>query len=119
MDLSKIVELKENQIEKIENVEFKPEHLGALEFDLLVTDCEFNDKKVHFRIERVPTQTALRLGDTKELEKMVPKSLESFVALPVEAKELKYFDYDNDALTILSTIISKFQISPSLFRKSI
>lgn len=115
MDLSKL-NLNKYQIEKIKNVEFKPEHLGALEFDLLVTDCEFNYKEVHFRIERVPTQTALRIGDTKELENMVPKSLESFVALPVEAKQLEYFDYDNDALTILSTIISKFQISPSIFR---
>lgn len=116
MNLSKILDLNEYQLKKIENVEFKLEHLGALEFDLLVTDCEFNDKKVHFRIERVPTQTALRIGDSSKLEEMIPKSLKSFIAAPVEAHELSYFDYDNDALSILSSIISKFQISPSLFR---
>lgn len=115
MDISKLG-LKEHQLEKIKNIEFKKEHLGALEFNLTVTDAEFNEKEEHFRIERVPTETALRIGDIEKLAQLVPKSLESFVALPVEAKKLNYFDFDNEALTVLSTVISKFQMTPSIFK---
>lgn len=115
MDLNKL-ELKEEQIAKISNMEFKKEHLGALEFDLMVTDAEFEEKPVHFRIERVPAETFLKIGAIDELYKMAPKTLENFVALPIEAKKLNYFDYDTSALNILITIITSFQATPSIFR---
>lgn len=115
MDLNKLG-LKEEQLSKITNLEFKKEHLGALEFDLAVTDAEFEEKRVHFRLERVPAETFLKIGAIEEFYKVAPKTLESFVALPLEAKKLDYFNYDTDALNILITIITSFQATPSVFR---
>lgn len=116
MDLIEDIGLKQKQAEKISNMEFKKEHLGALEFDLKVTDAEFEQKDVHFRIERVPVETFLKIGNLEDISKMVPKTLTSFIALPLEAKQPSFFAYDADALSILSTIISKFQSSPILFK---
>lgn len=115
MDFEKLG-LKKEQIEKISNMEFKKEHLGALEFDLLVTDADFEEKPVHFRIERTPVETFLKLGNMEKLVEMVPKSLQDFVALPAEAKKANFFAYDNDALITLSTIITQFQLKPILFK---
>lgn len=115
MNLDKL-NLKEEQLAKINNLEFKKEHLGALEFDLTVTDAEFEEKEVHFRVERVPAETFVRIGSTDEIHKMIPKSLESFVSLPLEARKINFFDYDNEALTILISLITAFQTTPSIFR---
>lgn len=115
IDLKKL-NLKDEQIEKIKNIEFKKEHLGALEFDLLVTDAEFEEKNVHFRIERVPVETFLKIGNMEDLSKIIPKTLSNFIALPLEAKKSDFFTYDGDALSILSNLISTFQLQPILFR---
>lgn len=115
IDLKKL-KLTDEQIEKIGNIEFKKEHLGALELDLMVTDAEFEEKKVHFRLERVPVETFLKIGNMEDLSKIVPKTLSDFIALPLEAKKADFFTYDGDALTILSKLISTFQLQPILFR---
>lgn len=115
-ELVKKLKLKDEQIEKIDNIEFKKEHLGALEFDLTMTDAEFNDTTVHFRLERVPTETFLKIVNKEKLDELMPESLKNFIALPLEAKKLDFFNYDTDALMVLSNIISSFQATPSIFR---
>lgn len=114
VDLSKIG-LTKDQIEKISNIEFKKEHLGALEFDLIVTDAEFQGKPVKFRIERVPVETFLKLGNMDDLSKIVPKTLSDFIALPLEAKNADFFTYDIAALDIVSKLITEFQKRPIFF----
>lgn len=114
VDLKKL-ELKDEQIKKISNIEFKKEHLGALEFDLNVTDAEFEEKEIHFRIERVPVETFLKLGNIEDLSKIVPKTLKDFVALPLEAKDADFFTNDLDSLDILSRLITEFQKRPISF----
>lgn len=109
------LKLELEQIEKISNMEFKKEGLGALEFDLKVTNAEFEEKDVHFRIERVSPQTFLKIGGKEKLEQMVPETFKNFIALPVEARDIEFFSYDGDAMSILGQIASKFQQTPLLF----
>lgn len=114
IDLAQIG-LNKDQIEKVSNIEFKKEHLGALEFDLIVTDAEFQAKTVKFRIERVPVETFLKLGNMDDLSKIVPKTLSDFIALPLEAKKADFFTYDLSALDVLSKLITEFQKRPIFF----
>lgn len=115
-ELVKKLKLKDEHVEKLDNIEFKKEHLGALEFDLTMTDAEFNDSPVHFRLERVPAETFLKIVNKDKLNELMPESLKNFIALPLEAKKLDFFNYDTDALMILSNIITSFQATPSIFR---
>ena len=114
--LIKKLKLKNEYIEKLNNIEFKKEHLGALEFDLTITGAEFNDVPVHFRIERVPAEIFLKIANKETISESTSESLKNFVALPAEAKKLDFFNYDTDALMLLSNIITSFQTTPSVFR---
>ncbi|MHA4986983.1 hypothetical protein [Cetobacterium somerae] len=107
--------LTKDQLEKIKEMEFKREGMGALEFKLNVTDAEWEDREVLFRIERVSPQTYLMIAEKDGLTKSIPQTLQNFVAMPMEAKKLDFFTYDNEALNIIGAIINGFQSSPLLF----
>ncbi|MGL4628957.1 MAG: hypothetical protein ACRCUR_05670 [Cetobacterium sp.] len=107
--------LSKDQLEKIKDMEFKREGMGALEFKLGVTDAEWEEKEVLFRIERVSPQTYLMIAEKDGLTKSIPQTLQNFVAMPMEAKKLDFFTYDNEALNIIGSIINGFQSSPLLF----
>ncbi|MGL4863479.1 MAG: hypothetical protein ACRC3I_08380 [Cetobacterium sp.] len=107
--------LSKDQLEKIKDMEFKREGMGALEFKLNVTDAEWEDREVLFRIERVSPQTYLMIAEKDGLTKSIPQTLQNFVAMPMEAKKLDFFTYDNEALNIIGAIINGFQSSPLLF----
>lgn len=107
--------LNKEQLGKIKDIEFKKEGMGALEFKLNVTDADWEDKEVMFRIERVSPQTYLRIAEKDGLTKSIPETFKNFIALPLEAKELDFFTYDNEALNIIGSIINGFQSSPLLF----
>lgn len=108
--------LNEEQLEQIKDIEFKAEGLGALEFVFGITDESFEKKDVKFRLERVSPQTYLKLSGNEKLEKVVPETFKNFIALPVEARNLDFFQYDTEALNILGSIINDFQGLPRLFR---
>ena len=107
--------LTKDQLDKVKDMEFKREGMGALEFKLNVTDAEWEDREVLFRIERVSPQTYLMIAEKDGLTKSIPQTLQNFIALPVEAKKLDFFTYDNDALNIIGAVINGFQTSPLLF----
>lgn len=107
--------LTKDQLEKIKDMEFKREGMGALEFKLNVTDAEWEDIEVLFRIERVSPQTYLMIAEKDGLTKSIPQTLQNFIALPIEAKKLDFFTYDNEALNIIGAVINGFQSSPLLF----
>ena len=58
----KIAEILEN----FSNVNFKPEGLGALEFEKEIFSKNFEVETVKFRIERVAMQVANKLENEKE-----------------------------------------------------
>lgn len=107
--------LTKDQLEKIKDMEFKREGMGALEFKINVTDAEWEDREVLFRIERVSPQTYLMIAEKDGLTKSIPQTLQNFIALPGEAKKLDFFTYDNEALNIIGAVINGFQSSPLLF----
>lgn len=107
--------LTKDQLDKIKDMEFKREGMGALEFKLNVTDAEWEDREVLFRIERVSPQTYLMIAEKDGLTKSIPQTLQNFIALPIEAKKLDFFTYDNEALNIIGAVINGFQSSPLLF----
>lgn len=107
--------LTKDQLDKVKDMEFKREGMGALEFKLNVTDAEWEDREVLFRIERVSPQTYLMIAEKDGLTKSIPQTLQNFIALPVEAKKLDFFTYDNEALNIIGAVINGFQSSPLLF----
>lgn len=109
------LDLKKEQLEKISNIEFKKEHLGALEFDLKVTDETWQEKDVHYRIERVSPQTYLKISTKENMEDIMEGLLKNFIAQPVEAKELDFYKYGSETIGIISKIISTFQETPLLF----
>lgn len=111
--------LKEDQLERISNVVFKPEGLGALEFTLKVIDETWQEKEVDFRIERVSPQTFLKIAQNNTIEKSFVETINNFVALPVEARNIDFFQYDTGAMEILGTISNDFQKTPLVFRDGI
>lgn len=113
------LKLSEKQFKKINNIEFKKEGLGALEFDLKVSNADWEEKDVHFRIERVSPQTYLKIGGKEKLEQSIPETFKNFIALPVEAREIDFFSYDSEAIVILGQVIAKFQQTPLLFNGGI
>ena len=116
-------ELKNKEfLEKIENknisnIIFKTEHLGALEFDLMMTGKDFKTMDRSFRIERVSTDTFLKFLNKKDEMVMSKETLKTFIAYPIEAKDIEYFNMDQEALETIITIITEFQQTPFLFIK--
>lgn len=111
------LEISEEIKEKIKNLDFKKEHLGAIEFTMPVTNKEFEEEDVEFRLERVTPQTYLRLADKKGNLQMSEDVLQNFVSLPLEAKKLDFFKMDNQALSEILEIATTFQQQPLLFRR--
>ncbi len=98
----KIAEILEN----FSNVNFKPEGLGALEFEKEIFSI---------RIERVALQIADKLENEKEDLKATEKILKTFIALPEEARYTNFFELDYDAMKEIIQLISQFQVTPFLF----
>lgn len=107
--------MKKEIRDKMVDVEFKREGLGALEFKYPIVNKEFEEKMVMFRIERTSLQTFTKINPDKGIENMLKQVLESFIALPVEARDLKYFEYSTGALTDISDICQEFQNTPLSF----
>ncbi|SKA07769.1 hypothetical protein SAMN02745174_02466 [Cetobacterium ceti] len=109
------LEIKEEIKEKIKNLEFKKEHLGAIEFSFSVTNSNFEKEDVEFRIERVTPQTFLKLTDKTGNLQITEEALRSFISLPLEAKKLDFFKFDNEALGEIVDIATTFQQQPLLY----
>ena len=109
--------LKEDQLERISNIEFKPEGLGALEFTINMVDETWQEKPVDFRLERVSPQTFLKIAGKEGIEKSFVETLSNFVALPVEARNIDFFKFDTGAMEIVGTISNDFQKTPLVFRE--
>lgn len=107
----KIAEILEN----FSNVNFKPEGLGALEFEKEIFSKNFEVETVKFRIERVALQIADKLENEKEDLKTTEKILKTFIALPEEARYTNFFELDYDAMKEIIQLISQFQVTPFLF----
>ena len=100
----------------IDNVIFKPENLGALEFDLLMTGRDFETIKRPFRIERVSSDTYFKFSSKKlDEDKIIDEMLKTFVAFPTEARDKEFFNLDMEAMTNLIETITDFQQTPCLF----
>ena len=99
----------------IRDVEFKKEGLGALEFKMYVTNKDFEKEDVSFRIERVSLQTYSRISEGKTGDKILKDVIKNFVALPVEARDIKYFEMATGALQDLSDVCKEFQETPLSF----
>lgn len=107
---------KINQIlENFSNVTFKPEGLGALEFEKEMFSKNFEVETVKFRIERVAMQIADNLDNEKEDIKATEKILKNFIASPVEARSVNFFELDYNAMKEIIELISEFQVAPFLF----
>ena len=107
----KIAEILEN----FSNVNFKPEGLGALEFEKEIFSKNFEVETVKFRIERVALQIADKLENEKEDLKTTEKILKTFIALSEEARYTNFFELDYDAMKEIIQLISQFQVTPFLF----
>jgi len=112
----KFLEKLENK--NISNVIFKPEGLGALEFDLMMTGKDFKTIDRPFRIERVSTDTFFKLLSKKEELTTGKELLTNFIAQPIEARDIEFFNMDQEALETVVTVITEFQQTPFLFIKN-
>jgi len=113
MENEKFLEkLEENGIQKIE---FKKENLGALEFELEMMTKNFKKEKLPFRVERVSNNTFMKLEEKLNDIEGTKEFLKTFIAFPVEARDLEFFNLDLDAMGMLMEAITTFQITPSLF----
>lgn len=122
MDSKKTIDKNKDFLEELkkfgaENLIFKPEGLGALEFDITVTGKDFETKARSFRIERISTQSFLRIADIPGEIQQATEVLKKFVAYPIEARDIEFYNLDLDAMTNLVQIIMNFQQTPSLFIK--
>lgn len=102
-------------LENFSNVTFKPEGLGALEFEKEVFSNNFEVETVRFRIERVAMQVAEKLEDEKEDSKAAGKILKTFIAEPSDARSVQFFELDYNAMKEIVELISEFQVTPFLF----
>ena len=107
--------LKSLEDKKVSNVVFKPEGLGALEFDIVMTGKNFETTSIPFRIERISTDSFLKFLDLKSDIERAEKILLNFIAFPVEARDKEYFNLDMEAMTNISTLIVDFQQTPFLY----
>lgn len=113
------LKLSDEQLEKVTNLEFKKEGLGALEFDLKIVDETWEEKPVHFRVERVSPQTYLKITAKDNVEDIMPEVLKNFIAQPSEARNLDFYKYGSETMGIISNIITSFQETPLLFNGGI
>lgn len=106
--------------EECSDLVFKTEGLGAIEFTKKIFLKTFQKEDVVFRVERIPLESFGKISailenmDMKDI-KNIDKFLKSFIAYPVEAKSISYFELDLDALLSLINIIAEFQNKPFLF----
>jgi len=110
--------LEKLENKNISNVIFKPEGLGALEFDLMMTGKDFKTIDRPFRIERVSTDTFFKLLSKKEELTTGKELLINFIAQPIEARDIEFFNMDQEALETVVTVITEFQQTPFLFIKN-
>ena len=110
--------LEKLENKNISNVIFKPEGLGALEFDLMMTGKDFKTINRPFRIERVSTDTFFKLLSKKEELTTGKELLINFIAQPIEARDIEFFNMDQEALETVVTVITEFQQTPFLFIKN-
>lgn len=121
LEKEKIKETKKKEFlegidrKNISNIIFKPEGLGALEFDLEMTGKDFKTTNIPFRVERITTESFLKLQDIKDGIKGVEEALKTFIAYPVEARDKEFFNLDLDAMTNIVEFIIDFQQTPILF----
>ena len=113
------LKLSDEQLEKVTNLEFKKEGLGALEFDLKIVDETWEEKPVRFRVERVSPQTYLKITAKDNVEDIMPEVLKNFIAQPSEARNLDFYKYGSETMGIISNIITSFQETPLLFNRGI
>ncbi|QYR65701.1 hypothetical protein KSU05_08440 [Fusobacterium nucleatum] len=124
MDKKEQQELKNKEfLEKLKNknvsnVIFKPDGLGALEFDLMMTGKDFKTMDRSFRVERVSTDTFFKLSAKKDELTTAKELLTTFVAQPAEARDIEFFNMDQEALLTMVNVITEFQQTPFLFIKN-
>ena len=110
--------LKKIEDKNISNITFKAEGLGALEFNLMMTGKDFKTIERPFRIERVSTDTFFKLSSEKDELAIGKKLLNTFIAQPAEARDIEFFNMDQEALETITVIITEFQQTPFLFIKN-
>ena len=114
-DQKKVNEL----LKKFKNVEFKPEGLGALEFNVEMFSEKFKVEEIPFRIERVSLQVADKvLKDNLDKIEDMEKVLATFIAFPKEATKLNYFNLDYNAMSDIAELIALFQSTPFSFTEA-
>lgn len=106
-----------NIIEKFSDVIFKPEGLGALEFEKEIFTRNFKKEKVNFRIERVSIQVADKLSKFSDDIEGLQKALATFIAQPYEARNIDFYELDYGAMEDILELASAFQETPFLFTK--
>ena len=102
----------------VSNIIFKPDGLGALEFELMMTGKDFKTMDRSFRVERVSTDTFFKLSSEKDELAIGKKLLNTFIAQPAEARDIEFFNMDQEALETITVIITEFQQTPFLFIKN-
>lgn len=102
----------------VSNVIFKPDGLGALEFELMMTGKDFKTMDRSFRVERVSTDTFFKLSAKKDELTTAKELLTTFVAQPAEARDIEFFNMDQEALLTMVNVITEFQQTPFLFIKN-
>lgn len=114
-DQKKVNEL----LKKFKNVEFKPEGLGALEFNVEMFSEKFKVEEIPFRIERVSLQVADKvLKDNLNKIEDMEKVLATFIAFPKEATKLSYFNLDYNVMSDIAELIALFQSTPFSFTEA-
>ncbi|CAL7895731.1 hypothetical protein [Fusobacterium necrophorum] len=99
----------------VSNVVFKTEGLGALEFDLKMLTRTFKHTDVPFRIERISTDSYLKIANMKDPMESTAEILKKFIAYPVEAREIEFFNLDFSAMENVVSLITDFQNTPLPF----
>lgn len=103
------------EAKNVSDIVFKPENLGALEFNLGMVTKKFELEEVPFRIERITSDTFLKITEEKNDIKGIEKTLNAFIAFPVEARNKEFFNLDTEAMGGLVELILDFQQTPFLF----
>lgn len=119
MDERKVLDIegiKEKTLNKMKGLEFKKEHLGAIEFIFPITNEEYELQDVAFRIERTSADGFLRMVSAEDAAKRAKGILESMIAEPVEARNVNYFKYSSEEMQEILEIASVFQNTPILFK---
>lgn len=118
MDKIKIQKEVQKVLENFENVEFKTEGLGALEFEKEMYTKDFELKNIKFRIERVALQIANKLLEKDNFgSKEIDETLKNYVAEPSEARSVGFFELDYNAMNDILELIATFQANPFFFTK--